>query len=60
MTDWMKKGREAYEDGVEYEDPPSGLSPHERRSWKDGWIDAAAEDPESDVTWANAGYPDWN
>lgn len=54
----MKQGRKAYENGVE--EPPEHLSVEDRRSWRDGWLDAAAEDPESDVTWEDAGYPNWS
>ncbi len=56
-TDFMKKGREAYENDID--EAPDHLSAEEKRSWKDGWMDAAAEDPESDVTWEDAGFPNW-
>jgi len=55
--DYMKRGREAYENDIE--EPPGHLSADEERSWRDGWIDAAAEDPESDVSWEDAGFPNW-
>ncbi len=55
--DYMTMGREAYENGVEK--APGHLSADEKRSWRDGWMDAAAEDPESDVTWEDAGFPNW-
>lgn len=60
MADYMKQGREAYEDGKPCE-PPSHLSKMNQNAWEDGWLDAAAEDPDNDeVSWADAGHPEWD
>jgi len=59
MTDLMEEGRKAYENGEPCE-PNPWLSHKAKQEWEDGWMDAAAFDPDNnDVTPSDAGHPDW-
>lgn len=59
MSDAYQHGRKAYEDGIPMVSPDD-LSTIDRREWEDGWLDAAAADPDSQVSWKDAGFPEWS
>ena len=58
MNDPYHDGHETALSGMDCE-PPDHLSDDEKAMWEDGWTDGAAENPDLDVTWADAGHPDW-
>ena len=49
-----ERGQQDYARGVPQKDHPYA-DPQQARAWDDGWLDAAALDPKSDVSLEDAG-----